>query len=114
MRYPKSGFMLGAVMLCGVAGAQTYFTAHVTAVGTYGDGSLFIFLSTTISEPGCSAGSSRIDVAGTHPQIKTFYTTALTALASGATVIGTVNGCDPASGSPTFDTTKVSYLYLQP
>ena len=114
MRYRKNTVILAVAMLCGVARAQTYFTAHVTAVGTYGDGSLFIFLSTTISEPGCSAGSSRIDIAGTHPQVKTFYTTALAAFASGATVIGTVNGCDPASGSPTFDTTKVSYLYLQP
>lgn len=112
MRHLTPGLVALAVMWCSATEAQTAFNLHVTGVGTYGDGSIFIFVSGTIAEPYCNA--SRIDIPSTHPQVKTFYSTAVTAFVSGSGVFGSVNGCDPAAGTPTFDTTTNSYLYLIP
>jgi hypothetical protein len=112
MRHVKIGLVALAAMWCGAAQAMTAFNLHVTAVGTYGDGSIFIFVSGTIAEPYCNA--ARIDIPSTHPQLKTFYATAVTAFVSGSGVYGMVNGCNPTTGTPTFDTTTNSYIYLTP
>jgi hypothetical protein len=70
-------------------------------------------LGQTISEPGCNQSASRIDVAASHPQLKQIMAIAMTARVTGQLIVGAVNGCDPQSGNPTFDTGYTSYVYLQ-
>jgi hypothetical protein len=101
-------FALGSA----TASANTSFYGTVTAVGTYGNGAIFIMLNTTpIAEPGCLA-EARIDIRTNHPQKKDIYALALAARASGLKVYGNVNGCDPQTNRPTFDESFTSFIYL--
>jgi len=108
------GFFLAIIFGCAVTEstfANTTFSIGVTATGIYGDGSIYIFLSGPISAPGCTV-TNRIDVASTHPQVKQFLALAVTAKTAGLKIEGAVNGCDPNTGNPTFDTSRMSYMYL--
>jgi hypothetical protein len=91
--------------------ANTAFSGTVSTVGVYGNGALFITLNgPPIPEPGCVVGT-RIDVAATNPSIKLWLSVALAARTQGLNVYGAVNGCDPATGNPTLDTTEASFFY---
>jgi len=108
------GFFLAIILGCALTEssfANTTFSINVTATGVYGDGSIYIFLSGPISAPGCTV-TNRIDVASTHPQVKQFLALAVTAKTTGLKIEGAVNGCDPNTGNPTFDTSRMSYVYL--
>jgi hypothetical protein len=94
--------------------ANTIFNGEtVTAVGTYGNGAAYIFVSTPINAPGCAANANRIDIPASNPYIHQIMAVAMTALASNALVYGAVNGCDPNTGNPTLDQSYNSYLYVQ-
>ncbi len=97
-----------AFCLTSTAQAVTFLT-NVQAVGMYGDGSIFIFVTSNISEPGCTA-TNRIDVPFSHPQRKEILAIAMAARVSGQRIEGAVNGCE--LGSPTLDGSKNSYIYL--
>ena len=88
-----------AILSLGVSAAHASmpFTAQVTNVGTYGDGSIFIFLNVTLNVPGCTVGS-RIDVASSNPNVKQILAIAMAAMVSWQTVQGWVIGCDPTLG----------------
>lgn len=95
--------------------ANTQFAGEsITGVNTYGNGAITIFVSTPISEPGCNANSTRIDVQASDPNIKQILAIAMSAFASGAPISGSVNGCDPDNGSPTFDQSYNSWLTMNP
>lgn len=94
--------------------AATQFTATVTNVSMYGNGAVTIYISSPISEPGCSPNATRIDIQGSDPNIKQILAIALSALASGMKVFGQVNGCDPDSGTPTLDQTYNSWTSMYP
>ncbi len=96
------------------AGANTPFgPLTVTDAGTYGSGAIFINLSANINAPGCNA-NNRIDIPASNPLTKQILAMALQALATGATVSGMVNGCDPSSGNATIDTTYNSWFIVYP
>jgi hypothetical protein len=103
------------LLYAGLAHAA-YATGHVLYVGNYGNGNLFISLDVTINEPGCPA--SRIDIPASHPNIKSFLATALTAKASGQTVTVLTKGCFSFSAVgnnysfPTVDQSNDSYILL--
>jgi hypothetical protein len=111
----RSAIAAAAMAVLGMHGASTsattVFGGSVTGTGTYGDGSIYIFLTNSISEPGCTVGN-RIDVRADHPQLKQILAIAMSAKVSGTPVWGAVHGCDPATGNPTFDVSKASYFYL--
>jgi hypothetical protein len=91
--------------------ANSTFVANVTDVGTYGDGSIYIFLNTNLSEPGCTA-NGRIDIAAGHQHLKEILAIAMSARLSGQRVAGAVNGCDPTICNATIDISKNSYINL--
>src|SRR5258706_16446318 len=76
------------LLYAGLAHAET---GHVTGVGSYGNGNIFISLDVTINQAGCAA--SRIDIPASHPNLKSFLATALTAKASGLPVLFGTTGC---------------------
>lgn len=92
--------------------ANTTFAAAVTGVGTYGNGSIFIFLNSPINEPGCNPNSARIDVQASNPNLKQILAVAMTAFLSGKEITGAVNGCDSDDGAPTLDQSYDSYIYM--
>ena len=110
----RSLLLMAGILETSVATANTVFgPLTVTATGTYGNGGIFIMLSGNINAPGCS-NPNRIDVPASNPQAKTLLAIALAALASGQSVYGAVNGCDPGTSDATIDTSNASYFYIAP
>jgi len=72
-------------------GSTTTVDAKVLSVGTYGSGRLFVVLDKTIAEPGCNYAQVHVDAG--HSQLGTWMSIALAALASGASVSVTTDGC---------------------
>jgi len=104
---------VGALMMLSVLGshaADSNTVAKVIYTGTYGDGRLFVALDAQINEPGCIY--SRFDVPASHPQIKSWLAIALTAAASGKSVVVRTSGCFGVL--PTMTQTTDSWFYLQP
>jgi len=91
-------------------------TASVTRVGTFGDGSLWIFLDTTVNIPGCA--KARLDIAPNHPEIDAWHRIAQEALVTGMRVTFQARGCrtfinNGVTGSyPTLDNTTYSWFGL--
>ena len=111
-RFARYSWALACVTVCGTAIGNTVFLGTVSAVGSYGNGSIFIILnSPVISEPGCTSGS-RIDVSTANPNYKQIFALAMTAKATGQRITGAVNGCDPSIASPTIDNSFQSYIYI--
>lgn len=88
--------------------------AHVTRVGTYGDGGMFVFLDQVIPDAQCPM--ARCDVPPGHPQIKNWMALALAAKASGVLVNLATTGCYTHQGVafPTMSTNDSSYIMLMP
>lgn len=66
-------------------------SAHVTDVGTFGDGGLWIFLDTVVATPGCE--KARLDIAPNHPELDTWQKIAQEALITGKPVMFQATGC---------------------
>jgi len=79
------------LVLPSFAQSATLTDAKVLSVGTYGSGRLFIVLDKVIAEPGCNYAQVHIDAG--HSQLDTWMSIALAALASGALVSVTTDGC---------------------
>jgi hypothetical protein len=94
--------------IVGEVWAADAITAKVVYTGTYGDGSMYVGLDTTINEVGCQ--QPRFDVPSTHPSIKNFIATAITAAATGLPVRVRAVGC--LNGLPTMDQTADSWFYF--
>lgn len=90
--------------------ADSNTTANVIYAGLYGDGRLFVALDTPINEPGCA--NSRFDVPAGHPQIKSWLAIALTASASGQSVVVRTSGC--YDSFPTMTQNTDTWFYLMP
>lgn len=108
-----------ALVLSSLMSAPSFATTNfanetVTYVATYGNGSITIYLSTAINEPGCNPNSTRIDVQGSQPNVKQILAIALEAYISGSQISGAVNSCDPDNGAPTFDNSYNSWLTVGP
>lgn len=82
-------------------------TAKVVAVGTYGEGSVFVFFDTVISS--CS-NAQRIDLSATNPSLKNVLSVAEIAFTTGSSVI--VNTATCSGATPVFTTDGASYMYL--
>lgn len=88
--------------------------AHVVNVGTYGNGSMFIYVDKVINEPGC-AGGQRIDMPGTHPEVANWMALAMTAMSTNKVVNFRVDGCyqsDATIYSPTMSTNGFTSYFL--
>lgn len=86
----KKLISISAVLLSGSIFAASQ-TAHVTDVGTFGDGGLWIFLDTTVSVPNCA--KPRLDIAPNHPELDTWQRIAQEALVTGKPVTFQATGC---------------------
>lgn len=82
--------------------------AKVNAVGTYDDGSIYIYFDRAISD--CSA-TNRLDVAADNPSVKNVLSIAMTAFATGSNVEINPGSC--SGEKPQFTTTGDSYFYLK-
>ncbi len=85
-------------------------TAKVTYAGTYGDGRLFVALDGSINEPGCV--NVRFDVPAGHPQIRNWLAIALTAAATGKSVVVRTSGC--FGPFPTMTQSSETWFYIVP
>lgn len=81
--------------------------AYVTEVGTYDDGSVFVFFDRTISS--CSS-TNRLDLGINHPARKEVFSIAMSAFLSGNRVKVHPGGCNGIYA--TFDAVGDSYLYF--
>ena len=108
------------VLLCAGAAhsAAAVSNAHVTYVGSYGNGNVFILLDANLADPTCPA--ARVDIPGTHPSIKSILAMALTAKLSGLPVLVSTVGCFNFSigasnySFPTIDQSNASYFGFMP
>lgn len=71
--------------------SATLNNVHVTNAGSYGDGHVFVYVDQNIPESGCT--TNRFDVLASVPAAKQILGMALTALATGKTVIVSTDGC---------------------
>jgi hypothetical protein len=84
-------------------------TTHVTVAGTYGDGSIYVFLADPISS--CS-DQARIDLEAAHTARDHVLSLGMTAATSGVQVRIHPGFCD--GNTPIFGTMGESFFYLAP
>ena len=82
-------------------------TAKVNSVGTYDDGSIYIYFDRAISA--CST-TNRLDVSASIVAAKNVLALATTAFVSGSSVVVHPGGCTGAY--PTFTSDGDSFIYL--
>ncbi len=90
------------------AQSATTVDAKVLSVGTYGSGRLFVVLDKNIAEPGCHYAQFHVDAG--YSQLGTLMSIALAALASGASVSVTTNGC--LGPYPTIDNSQTTHFRI--
>ena len=107
------------LLLCaGTAQGAAMTSAHVTYIGVYGTGNVFILLDATVAEPTCPA--ARVDILSTHPALKTILATAMLAKSTGSTFAVRSSGCltftyqGVSYTFPTFDTSTDGYIGVAP
>ncbi|MFT6437851.1 MAG: hypothetical protein ACJAVI_005935 [Candidatus Azotimanducaceae bacterium] len=85
----------------------------VTLVGTYGDGSIFVYIDQTIPEVGCSIDRLDADVADVSLEvIKMWLSVAMTAQATGQSVVVRTRGCT-AAGFPRLRGDQTTWFFLK-
>ncbi len=82
--------------------------AHVLAVGTYGNGNVYISLDQSIDEPGCPM--PYIELPGNGPAAKAAFTTATLAIATNSTVRAKTDGC--FNEVPSFTGARQSFIVV--
>ncbi len=102
-------FLVLAFVAAGNASGSSNILVHVTFVGLYGDGELFIRTSDTIDEPGCER--PRIAIAPNHPTKEAWMSIAMMALATGKPIRVKTNSC--WSGRPSIDESRSGWLYIE-
>lgn len=80
----------------------------VVYAGTYGNGDIYVIVTDTIPEPGCTA--ARFDVAASEPDAKNVLAIAYLAMLSGEKIRVDTNGC--YNGYATLDNSGNSGLQL--
>lgn len=87
--------------------ASDTIVTKVANVGTYGDGRVFVWLATTVNEPGCPM--ARFDVEPTTPGVKNVLAVALMAMTTDKPVAIRTSGC--IGPVPKMDGSTSSYFY---
>jgi hypothetical protein len=107
----KTAFALIILLSSTIANsASSNLFARVLYVGTYGDGTFFVGLDTTIDEPGCP--QPRIQIPPNHPELKNWLAIATTAYAADLSVQFRTTGCYGAY--PTIDQSSAGWFHLKP
>ena len=87
--------------------AASMSNVHVTYVGTYGNGDIYVGFDATLNEPGCA--NARIDIPASATGAKNVLAQALLAKAAGLAVSVASTGC--YNGSPTLPNQAVSSFF---
>lgn len=104
--------LLGVILIAGIlfSGNANALNTKVAYTGVWGNGGVFIQLTTTYNLAGCS--SPEIWVGALHPAKKEILSIAMAAVASGKEVGITVDACSGSGGRPLFSEGTGSNIYL--
>lgn len=105
--------LLTALVAVPASASQSPVTAEVTAVGTYGDGAIYVFFKDNVTT--CSS-KKRIDLSADNPARDAVYSAALSALMSGKLVKLRASHCATYSNKTSTTSGTItgnsSYLYM--
>jgi len=87
------------------------YEAYVERAGVYGDGSVFIVLSSAYPLAECA--SPEVWVTSNNPAKKDILSVAMTAVAANKIVGIVIAQCNAPGGRPTFTIDTGSYIYLK-